>query len=52
MLLMAHKRKLRILELAIPTRYRRDIKSHLKPVQYGFDVLKIIWRNAIGKYDF
>ena len=52
MLLMAHKRKLRILELAIPTRYRRDIKSHLKPVQYGFDVLKIIWRNATGKYDF
>lgn len=52
MLLMAHKRKLRIVELPIPTRYRREIKSHLKPIQYGFDVLKIIWRNATGKYDF
>jgi glycosyltransferase involved in cell wall biosynthesis len=52
MLLMAHKRKLPIVELPIPTRYRREIQSHLKPIQYGFDVLKIIWRNAIGKYDF
>jgi glycosyltransferase involved in cell wall biosynthesis len=52
MLLMAHKRKLVIKEMAIPTCYRHDVASHLKPIRYGFDVLKIIWRNAIGHYDF
>ena len=52
MLLVSHKRKLRIVELAIPTRYAKDIKSHLKPIPYGIDVLKVIWRNATGKYDF
>jgi glycosyltransferase involved in cell wall biosynthesis len=52
MLLVSHKRKLRIVQLPIPTRYAKDIKSHLKPIPYGFDVLKVIWRNATGKYDF
>ncbi|WEX75618.1 glycosyltransferase family 2 protein [Sinorhizobium numidicum] len=51
MIMMAGKRKLRIKEIAIPTRYA-DEKSHLKPVQYGFDVLKIIWHNYRGKYEF
>lgn len=51
MIMMAGKRKLRIKEIAIPTRYA-DEKSHLKPIQYGFDVLKIIWRNYRGKYEF
>jgi glycosyltransferase involved in cell wall biosynthesis len=52
MLLMAHRRGLRILELAIPTRYRHDVKSHLRPIRYGFDVLGIIWRYWRGRYDF
>ncbi|WP_205480307.1 glycosyltransferase family 2 protein [Sphingomonas arenae] len=51
MLLMASKRKLRIKEVAIPTRYA-DEESHLKPVQYGFDVLRVVWRNARGQYSF
>jgi len=51
MILMAAKRKLRIKEIAIPTRYA-DEKSHLKPIQYGFDVLKVIWKNFRGGYDF
>ncbi|NWG91848.1 MAG: glycosyltransferase family 2 protein [Parvularculaceae bacterium] len=51
MIMMAGKRKLRIKEIAIPTRYA-DEKSHLKPIKYGFDVLKIIWRNYRGKYEF
>jgi len=51
MILMASKRKLRIRQVAIPTRYA-DEESHLKPIRYGFDVLRVIWRNATGKYDF
>lgn len=51
MILMAAKRRLRIKEVAIPTRYA-DEESHLKPVQYGFDVLKVIWKNARGGYSF
>ncbi|WP_158228589.1 glycosyltransferase family 2 protein [Sinorhizobium fredii] len=51
MIMMAGKRKLRIKEVAIPTRYA-DERSHLKPVQYGFDVLKIVWHNYRGKYEF
>lgn len=51
MILMASKRKLRIKEIAIPTRYAEE-ESHLKPIQYGMDVLKIIWKNFRGGYDF
>ncbi|NGO55857.1 glycosyltransferase family 2 protein [Allomesorhizobium camelthorni] len=51
MIMMAGKKRLRITEIAIPTRYA-DEKSHLKPVQYGFDVLKIIWHNYRGRYEF
>ena len=51
MILMAAKRNLRIKEIAIPTRYA-DEESHLKPVKYGFDVLKVIWRNYRGQYNF
>jgi len=50
MLLMAGKRRLRIREIPIPTHYGSE-KSHLRPIAYGFDVLKIILRNALGKYD-
>lgn len=51
MLLMAGKKKLKILELPIPTHYA-DEKSHLNPITYGIDVLKIILKNFMGKYDF
>lgn len=51
MIMMAGKRKLRILEIAIPTRYA-DEKSHLRPIKYGFDVLRIVWQNLRGKYEF
>ncbi len=51
MLLMASKRRLRIRQIPIPTRYA-DEASHLKPIRYGFDVLRVVWRNATGKYDF
>ncbi|HYD50197.1 MAG TPA: glycosyltransferase family 2 protein [Terriglobales bacterium] len=51
MILMASKRKLKIKEIAIPTRYAEE-ESHLKPIQYGMDVLKIIWKNFRGGYNF
>ncbi|MEM4247141.1 MAG: glycosyltransferase family 2 protein [Candidatus Woesearchaeota archaeon] len=51
MIMMSGKKKLRIREVRIPTRYAEE-KSHLKPIKYGIDVLKIIWRNLTGKYDF
>jgi glycosyltransferase involved in cell wall biosynthesis len=51
MILMASKHKLRIKQIGIPTRYA-DEKSHLKPIQYGFDVLGILWKNFRGGYDF
>lgn len=51
MLLMAGKKGLRIADLPIPTHYGDEV-SHLNPVQYGFDVLKIIARNFMGKYSF
>ena len=51
MTMMAGKKKLRIKEIGIPTRYA-DEKSHLNPIKYGFTVLKIIIRNLMGKYNF
>lgn len=51
MILMAAKRGLRIVQLPIPTRYAGET-SHLKPIRYGLDVLRIIWQNARGGYDF
>lgn len=50
MLLMAGKCKLRVADLPIPTHYG-DEESHLKPIQYGFEVLGVIWKNKMGKYD-
>jgi glycosyltransferase involved in cell wall biosynthesis len=50
MIMMAAKRKLPIVEVAIPTRYA-DEQSHLKPIQYGMDVLRVIWKNFRGGYD-
>ena len=51
MLMMAGKRRLRIKQVAIPTHYG-DEASHLKPVQYGLDVLRAVYRHATGKYEF
>jgi glycosyltransferase involved in cell wall biosynthesis len=51
MIMMAGKKKLRIKEIAIPTRYAEE-KSHLRPVKYGIDVLTIVWQNFRGKYEF
>ncbi|MBS3135528.1 glycosyltransferase family 2 protein [Candidatus Woesearchaeota archaeon] len=51
MTMMAGKKKLRIMEIPIPTRYAEE-KSHLDPIKYGFDVLKIVWKNMKGGYNF
>ena len=51
MIMMSGKKRLRIREVPIPTRYA-DEESHLKPIKYGINVLKIIWKNWRGKYDF
>lgn len=51
MILMASKRKLRIREIPIPTHYGYE-KSYLNPFTYGLDVLKIIAKNFMGKYNF
>ncbi|MBI2664908.1 glycosyltransferase family 2 protein [Candidatus Woesearchaeota archaeon] len=51
MILMASKKKLKIREIPIPTHYGYE-KSYLNPITYGMDVLKIIFKNMIGKYNF
>lgn len=40
---------LRVIDLAIPTRYAGE-KSHLKPIPYGIDVLKLMARYMRGDY--
>ena len=51
MLIVAKKKKLRIKEVPIPTRYASE-KSYLNPVTYGFEVFKTILNFWRGKYDF
>jgi glycosyltransferase involved in cell wall biosynthesis len=51
MLLMAGKKKLRIADLAIPTHYGNE-KSYLNPISYGLEVMRVILKNFLGKYDF
>ena len=51
MLLVSGKKGLRIADLPIPTHYG-DEESHLKPIPYGFEVLRVIWKYLRGKYDF
>ncbi|MBS3119321.1 glycosyltransferase family 2 protein [Candidatus Woesearchaeota archaeon] len=51
MILVGSKKKLRIKEIPIPTRYAEE-KSHLNPVTYGFEVLGVIVKNWLGRYDF
>jgi hypothetical protein len=47
---MARTRNLRIVEVAIPTIYAGEV-SHLKPVDYGLRVLRIVRDYKLGKYD-
>ena len=49
MLLVGGKRGLRIADMPIPTHYG-DEESHLKPIQYGFEVLGVILKYMIGHY--
>lgn len=49
MIVLAHVKGLRIVEIAIPTLYAGE-KSHLNPITYGFDVLSVVWRYKRGKY--
>ena len=50
MLMMSQKKALRLKEIPIPTSYG-DEQSHLNPVKYGFEVLKVIFHYLIGHYD-
>ena len=50
MIVMAKIKGLRIAEIAIPTIYADEV-SHLKPIQYGLNVLSVIFAYKLGKYD-
>jgi glycosyltransferase involved in cell wall biosynthesis len=50
MLVLAHVKGLRIAEIAIPTIYAGE-KSHLNPIKYGFDVLKVVRDYRRRKYE-
>ena len=50
MLVLARVKGLRVKQLPIPTIYADEV-SHLNPVQYGFDVLGVVWDYKRGKYD-
>ena len=49
MILAAKIKNLRIREVAIPTIYAEET-SHLNPIRYGLDVLRIIGRYLRGYY--
>jgi glycosyltransferase involved in cell wall biosynthesis len=49
MIVLARVKGLRIAEIPIPTIYAGE-KSHLNPVKYGLDVLRVIWDYRRGKY--
>ncbi len=51
MLMMGHRKKLRISEVPIPTSYGDEI-SYLNPIKYGIDVLRTVVKYLLGKYDF
>ena len=50
MLLVGAKNGLRVADLPIPTHYG-DEESHLKPIEYGIHVLKIMWKYKKGGYN-
>lgn len=49
MMVLAMVKGLRIAEIAIPTIYAGE-KSHVNSIQYGFDVLSVVWNYRRGKY--
>jgi glycosyltransferase involved in cell wall biosynthesis len=49
MIVLARVKGLRIAEIAIPTIYAGE-KSHLRPIKYGLDVLKVVRDYKRGKY--
>jgi hypothetical protein len=49
MLVLARVKGLRVKEIPIPTIYAGE-KSHLNPVRYGFDVLRVVWEFKRGRY--
>jgi glycosyltransferase involved in cell wall biosynthesis len=49
MIVLGKVKNLRIREVGIPTIYA-DEKSHLNPVKYGLDVLKVVWDYKRGYY--
>ena len=49
MMIMAHLCKVPIVEVPIPTRYDESTSS-LKPIPYGLNVLRMMWRFNIGHY--
>lgn len=49
MVVMAKIKGLRIREVAIPTIYA-DEESHLNPIKYGFNVLRVIRDYKLGRY--
>jgi glycosyltransferase involved in cell wall biosynthesis len=50
MIVMAKIKGLRIAEIAIPTIYADEV-SHLKSVEYGLNVLSVIYAYKLGKYN-
>jgi glycosyltransferase involved in cell wall biosynthesis len=49
MMICGHIRGLEIREIAIPTIYAGEV-SHLKPIRYGLDVLKVVRKYRRGHY--
>jgi len=49
MIVMAHVKGLRIVEIAIPTMYAGEA-SHLRPIPYGMKVLSVVWSYRRQKY--
>ncbi len=51
MLFVGHAKRLRIMSLPIPTAYFKDQKSGVRPVQYAFQVVRIMLKKLCGGYD-
>lgn len=49
MMVMAHMCQIPIVELPIPTLYD-DSTSSLRPIPYGLNVLRMMWRHNMGHY--
>lgn len=49
MMVMAHLCKIPIVEMPIPTRYDESTSS-LRPIPYGLNVLRMMWRHTVGHY--